>query len=328
MRATGPAVGYSGADVESHDRTSSTRDAKQREGPATHTHVLEPAAVANCRLWEIDALRGLAIGAMVGFHAAWDWAYFNDASLGPGSAWVSGPIAASFITLLGVSISLDRDRSRAVGRSLALRALQRTALIAGASALVTLATWLVLPDRFVFFGILHLLAASTLLVSATARFGAVANALLGAAVLAVGWSGLFDGAAPATWLTVLGWSSPQATVDWYPPCPVGRLRLPRVRARAGLLSARSSQLLPPPLGTTDGAAAAHGQTLAPDLPDAPVGPVPRRLARRGRPSVVVAAAVPSSMRPRLRSPDRGRRGPRHPTGGSGHSIPDSGYTKV
>ncbi|NLE22140.1 MAG: DUF1624 domain-containing protein [Actinobacteria bacterium] len=219
MRATGPAVGYSGADVESHDRTSSTRDAKQREGPATHTHVLEPAAVANCRLWEIDALRGLAIGAMVGFHAAWDWAYFNDASLGPGSAWVSGPIAASFITLLGVSISLDRDRSRAVGRSLALRALQRTALIAGASALVTLATWLVLPDRFVFFGILHLLAASTLLVSATARFGAVANALLGAAVLAVGWSGLFDGAAPATWLTVLGWSSPQATVDWYPLAP-------------------------------------------------------------------------------------------------------------
>ncbi len=185
----------------------------------THTHLLGPLADVSRRLWEIDALRGLAIAAMVGFHAAWDWAYFNDGSLGPGSAWASGPIAASFITLLGVSISLDRDRSRAMGRSLVRRALQRTLLIAGASALVTLITWLVLPDGFVFFGILHLLAASTLLVAVTARFGAVANALLGAAVLAAGWSGLLDGAAPATWLAIVGWSPPVATVDWYPLAP-------------------------------------------------------------------------------------------------------------
>jgi uncharacterized membrane protein len=185
----------------------------------THAQLLRPAADASRRLWEIDALRGLAIVAMVAFHAYWDWVYFNGGSLGPGSAYLSGPIAAAFITLLGVSIALDRDRSRATGRSLALRAVQRTLLIAGASALVTLATWLVLPDRFVFFGILHLLAASTLLVALTARFGAVANGLLGAAVLAIGWSGLLDGAAPALWLSIVGWSPPQATVDWYPLAP-------------------------------------------------------------------------------------------------------------
>jgi uncharacterized membrane protein len=185
----------------------------------THTRLLGPAAAASRRLWEIDALRGLAIVAMVAFHAWWDWAYFTGGSLGPGSAYVSGPIAASFITLLGVSVSLDRDRSRAMGRSLVLRALQRTVLIAGASALVTLVTWVALPDRFVFFGILHLLAAATLLLALTARFGAVANAVLGAAVLALGWSGLLDGAAPTAWSSILGWSAPQATVDWYPLAP-------------------------------------------------------------------------------------------------------------
>jgi uncharacterized membrane protein len=185
----------------------------------TDTWLLRPAADASRRLWEIDALRGLAIVAMVAFHAYWDWVYFSGGSLGPGSAYLSGPIAASFITLLGVSIALDRDRSRATGRPLARRAAQRTLLIAGAAALVTLATWLVLPDRFVFFGILHLLAASTLLVALTARFGAVANGLLGAAVLAIGWSGLLDGAAPAIWVSIVGWSPPQATVDWYPLAP-------------------------------------------------------------------------------------------------------------
>lgn len=185
------------------------------------TILLDPAApqAGTTRLWEIDALRGLAIVAMVLFHAAWDLAYFSGGSLGSASAYYSGPIAASFITLLGLSVSLDRARSRATGRSLPLRALQRALLFGGAAALVTLGTWLALPDRFVFFGILHLLAASTLLLALTARFGAVANALLGAAVLAVGWSGLLDGVAPASWLSVVGWAAPQATVDWYPLAP-------------------------------------------------------------------------------------------------------------
>jgi uncharacterized membrane protein len=174
---------------------------------------------ASGRLWEIDALRGLAILAMVAFHAAWDWAYFHDGSLGPDARYFSGVIAGSFIALLGLSASLDRERVRAAGGSVARRTARRVALIGGAAGLVTLGTWLALPDSFVYFGILHLLAASTLLVALTARFGATANAILGAAVLALGWSGLLDGPAPAPWLSILGWDAPRATVDWYPLTP-------------------------------------------------------------------------------------------------------------
>jgi uncharacterized membrane protein len=156
---------------------------------------------------------------MVVFHSFWNWAYFNEGSLGPGSRWYSGPIAASFITLLGLSMSLDRDRVRAAGRSLPFRTARRFLIIGGAAALVTVATWLALPDSFVYFGILHLLAVCTLLVALTARLGALVNALLGFAVLAIGWSGLLDGAAPQPWLAIAGWSAPRATVDWYPLAP-------------------------------------------------------------------------------------------------------------
>lgn len=156
---------------------------------------------------------------MVVFHAAWDWAYFNGGGLGESSKYFSGPIAGSFIFLLGLSVALDRDRTRAAHRSLARRAARRVALIGGAAGLVTLGTWVALPESFVYFGILHLLAACTLLLAFTARLGATVNALIGVALLAIGWSGLLDGPAPAPWLAFLGWDAPRATVDWYPLTP-------------------------------------------------------------------------------------------------------------
>lgn len=177
------------------------------------------SVTARARFWEVDAARGLAIVAMVAFHCAWDWAYFSDATLGQGARYFSGPIAASFILLLGLSVALDRDRARARGRSLAGRAAYRVTLIGGAAGLVTLGTWLALPDSFVYFGILHLLAVCTLLLAFTARCGAVANSAIGIVVLVVGWSGLLDAPAPEPWLAVLGWQAPRATVDWYPLAP-------------------------------------------------------------------------------------------------------------
>ena len=69
------------------------------------------------RLWEIDALRGVAVLGMIAFHFAWDWAYVHDRHLGPDARYFSGAIAATFITLLGLSIALDRARVRGAGGS-------------------------------------------------------------------------------------------------------------------------------------------------------------------------------------------------------------------
>lgn len=171
------------------------------------------------RLWEIDALRGCAVLAMIVFHFAWDWAYVHGGALGNDARYFSGAIALTFITLLGLSISLDRDRVRAQGRSVARRTAWRLALIGGSAALVTVATRLLLPEDFVYFGILHLLALCTLVVGLTATLGPTANAFLGLAVLAVGWGGLLAGPAPATALSVVGWWAPRSTIDWYPLVP-------------------------------------------------------------------------------------------------------------
>lgn len=171
------------------------------------------------RLWEIDALRGAAILAMFAYHFAWNWASVHGNDLGSGSRYFSGPIALTFIALLGLSISLDNERVRAAGRSVARRTAWRFALIGGAAALVTIATRLALPEAFVYFGILHLLALCVLLVALTAPLGPAVNALLGLAILALGWSGLLAGPAPQTALSVLGWWAPQPTIDWYPLVP-------------------------------------------------------------------------------------------------------------
>lgn len=187
--------------------------------PAEKAETTGETLAPRVRLWEIDTLRGCAVLAMMVFHFAWDWAYANGTMLGPNSRFFSGAIALTFIGVLGLSISLDRARVRATGGSLLRRTAWRFALLAGCAALVTLATRLVMPYDFVYFGILHLLAVCTLMVGLTAPLGAVANAAIGVLIIALGFGGLLDGPAPATVFSVLGWWAPRPTIDWYPIVP-------------------------------------------------------------------------------------------------------------
>jgi hypothetical protein len=82
----------------------------------------------------------------------------TDVVASPGWSLFARAIAASFLTLAGVGLALahgDGVRWRAFLRPLGI--------VAGAALGVTLATWVVFPDTFVFFGILHCIAASSLL---------------------------------------------------------------------------------------------------------------------------------------------------------------------
>ena len=53
----------------------------------------------------------------------------------------------------------------------------------------------------------------------SAPLGPLANALLGLALLVIGWSPLLDGPGPGALWSVAGWWAPRATVDWYPLAP-------------------------------------------------------------------------------------------------------------
>lgn len=109
------------------------------------------------RIGLVDALRGIAIVAMVVYHFSWDLSYFGFVSINvaadPGWKAFARTIAGTFVALVGVSLVLATRqgfRPRPY--------LRRLAVIVGAAVLVTVGTWYVFPEAYVFFGILHLIA--------------------------------------------------------------------------------------------------------------------------------------------------------------------------
>ncbi len=113
--------------------------------------------------WDaIDAARGVAIVAMVVYHAAWDLSFLKliatDAITDPGWKAFARSIAGSFLVLVGVSLALAH--ARGVRRGPFLR---RLAKIGGAALLVTAATLVAFPDAYIFFGILHCIAVASVL---------------------------------------------------------------------------------------------------------------------------------------------------------------------
>src|SRR5262249_15519786 len=121
----------------------------------------QTAATPAPRLAIVDLLRGAAILAMIVYHAAWDLTYFRlipvDVGLDPGWRWFAHIIAGTFLGLVGISLVL------ATRNGFRLRPyLRRLGILVAAAAAVTLVTWRIFPDEFVYFGILHVIALSSI----------------------------------------------------------------------------------------------------------------------------------------------------------------------
>jgi uncharacterized membrane protein len=167
------------------------------------------------RLPWLDAARGLAVVAMVAYHFVWDLGNFDyidrhfPYTLGFKS--VGHAIAISFLFIAGVSLVLAHERDASFRPFW-----RRLARIVAAAALVTLGTYLVFPEAFVFFGILHCIAAASLL-AVPVVFLPWPAALLAAAAAFLAplflTSSLFD----APWLSWLGLSTIEPTTNDYQP---------------------------------------------------------------------------------------------------------------
>jgi uncharacterized membrane protein len=165
----------------------------------------------------IDVARSVAFAAMVVFHSAFDLSMLHLAPIDiNGIGWRSFAklIASTFLFLSGISL--------AIAHSSGFRAtayFRRLAILVGAAALVTLATWYALPEEFIFFGILHSIAVASLVGFLFLR--APAAATLAAAVIVFAAPKLFTSPvfdAPA--LVWLGFGTiPPATVDFEPVFP-------------------------------------------------------------------------------------------------------------
>lgn len=191
------------------------------------------------RIIGLDVARALAVVGMVIYHFTFDLGLFG---FTPPNYAVTGfwamfarAVAGSFLLLAGAGLVLAHGRGIVWPRFW-----RRFGIIAGAALLVTLATRFVMPEQFVFYGILHSIAVSSLLGLAMLRLPFAA--LLGLAAVFLALPQMFRHAAfdtPMLWWLGLSPSTP-ASMDFEPLFPwfgafLLGMALAKILAKQGLL---------------------------------------------------------------------------------------------
>jgi uncharacterized membrane protein len=175
------------------------------------------------RLWEIDMLRGIAVVAMMFFHFMWDLWYFRlTAQDIPGPAWqlFARSIGGTFTFLLGLSVVLSVAAFRRRGQSPWLPLIKRGLLIIGCGMLITLGTYFFAGAEYVRFGILHHAGTALILALLFVNLPAPLVALIGIAILALGFYVTPTLAVDHPWLLPFGiLQRGIGMVDYYPLAP-------------------------------------------------------------------------------------------------------------
>ncbi len=155
---------------------------------------------------------------MIVFHFVRDLEMFaiisSGTTLGGGWAVFARLIAGTFLFLSGVSFALTHRENLRFRKWMS-----RLVVVSGAAALVSLASFLAMPDRWIYFGILHTIAAASVIGLGFVRAPAIVSAL---GALSVWWAAAEFGRSLALpiWLvwTGLGSSYPP-TLDYLPLLP-------------------------------------------------------------------------------------------------------------
>lgn len=165
-----------------------------------------------------DAARGLALLAMASYHFTWDLEFFGYVE--PGTAtqglWklYARGIASSFLFLVGFSLVLAHIhgiRWKPFGK--------RLAMVAASALAITVATLFAFPGAAIYFGILHAIAAASVIGLLFLRAPVALTLVVALAVLAAPHY-LHSPAFDAPWLLWLGLAeTPLRSNDYVPLLP-------------------------------------------------------------------------------------------------------------
>ncbi|HEY4139724.1 MAG TPA: heparan-alpha-glucosaminide N-acetyltransferase [Casimicrobiaceae bacterium] len=169
------------------------------------------------RVASIDALRAIALIAMIAYHFCFDLRYFRiiapDFEHDPFWLTARTIILSSFLLLAGVSLVLADAR-----KASSARFWRHVGMIAGCAVLVSASSYLMFPTTFIWFGVLHAIVVSLVIGRPLVRRPRSAL-IVGLAVIAAGITlsnPAFDGFA-------LGWigfmTSKPYTEDYVPLFP-------------------------------------------------------------------------------------------------------------
>lgn len=136
------------------------------------------------RIASIDALRALALIAMIAYHFCFDLRYFGviRADFEHDIFWLGARaiILSSFLLLAGVSLVLADTR-----KTSSAHFWRHVAMIGGCAVLVSAASYAMFPTTFIWFGVLHAIAVTLVLARPLVRFPRIAL-VTGLVVIAAG----------------------------------------------------------------------------------------------------------------------------------------------
>ncbi len=107
------------------------------------------------RFFEVDALRGIALLAMIIYHIFFCLWFFTNMVPWFNPNGTGAPIAVTFVGLAGLSLVLAKKEPK--------QYLKRGLLILACATIVSIVTWIFYPQGCVIFGVLHLIAFGTVL---------------------------------------------------------------------------------------------------------------------------------------------------------------------
>lgn len=181
-----------------------------------------PSSSPLARFGLLDQARGLALVAMIIYHALWDgfqfglliWTPERDQAM----RLAAQIIAGSFLTISGLSLALSSAASE-IPLIRRRSFWKRTGIVAGAAVLVSAASFIALPQAPIYFGILHHIAFASVIVACVATQHPFLAAALAALVVVIKASIALPALNhPSTIWLGLGTEVP-VTADWVPVFP-------------------------------------------------------------------------------------------------------------